>query len=314
MMEFNLLGNTGLKVSVAGLGCGGHSRLGLPKFGVEHAAKIVRSAFESGVNFFDTSAAYGTEQTVGLGLMGIPKDSYVLSSKFPYRAVGGGIKRARDLLNTLENALKALNVECIDIYHIHALSDADYDDAVNEIWPALDKARDDGKIRFLGVTERFANDTSHIMLQRALKDDIFDVVMVGYNLLNPSAAKTVLPVTKEKKVGVLAMFAVRSALSDRDTLGVNLKRIAEKGQGKADFVPSPEILDFLTGEEELETIINAAYRFCRHTDGIDVTLTGTSNLHHLADNLKSILMGRLDSDILNRLDYLFGDVDCVSCE
>jgi aryl-alcohol dehydrogenase-like predicted oxidoreductase len=92
-METTTLGRTGLRVTVAGPGCGGHSRLGLPSLGPDHAAGIVRAACDAGVNFFDTATAYGTRAAVGQGLRGVKREDYVLSTKFPYKN-----KTPRDLL------------------------------------------------------------------------------------------------------------------------------------------------------------------------------------------------------------------------
>jgi aryl-alcohol dehydrogenase-like predicted oxidoreductase len=60
-METITLGRTGLKATVAGLGCGGFSRIGFGKYGLDHAAGIVRTAYDNGVNFFYTATVYGTQ-------------------------------------------------------------------------------------------------------------------------------------------------------------------------------------------------------------------------------------------------------------
>ena len=313
-MEQVILGRTGLKVSIAGLGGGGHSRLGLAKFGEEHAAGIVREAFEQGVNFFDTSAAYKTEAALGRGLEGIARDQYVLSSKFPYNGFGGEFEKPEALMRTLENALRALKTDYVDIYHLHGLAPKDYAQARDTFMPVMQKAKEQGKLRFFGVTERFMLDTSHEMLKLALADDIFDVYMVGFNLLNPSAAKTIFPGTIKNKVGVLCMFAVRTALSNPESLKANLDKIAACGQGGPGFSASVDILDFLSAQGAAESVINAAYRFCRHSHGVDVTLTGTSSAVHLAENLRSIQMPPLPEEILGKLESLFGNVDCIDSE
>ena len=71
------------------------------------------------------------------------------------------------------------------------------------------------KLRFIGITEGFNSDSGHDMLQRALQDDVWDVMMVGFNILNQSARERVFPTAMEKNVGILIMFAVRRALSSR---------------------------------------------------------------------------------------------------
>ena len=312
-MEQIILGRTGLKVSIAGLGCGGHSRIGLPKYGEEHAAGVVRKAIELGVTFIDTATVYGTEGAVGRGLEGVPRDSYVVSSKFPY-GFDGNFAPAEKLMSTLEDCLRLIRSDYVDIYHLHGLLPKDYAQAREMYYPVLLKAKEQGKLRFIGLTERFASDTTHEMLRMAIADDAADVVMVGYNMLNPCAAKTVIPAAKEKNIGVLNMFAVRSALSDPVRLQANLDRIAEKGQGGPGFTPTTDVFDFLVEQGFAKSVIEAAYRFCMHTPGIDVTLTGTSNTDHLAENLQSIAAPRLPEAALARLETLFGNVDCADSE
>ena len=82
-MEFTTLGKTGLKVSVAGLGCGGPSRLGLKDQSKTEKDVIahVRGAVDLGINFFDTAEWYGTEAVVGKGLAGVARDRLVISTK-----------------------------------------------------------------------------------------------------------------------------------------------------------------------------------------------------------------------------------------
>jgi aryl-alcohol dehydrogenase-like predicted oxidoreductase len=299
------LGRTGLKITIGGLGCGGFSRLGLEKYGVDHAAGIVRAAYEEGVNFFDTATVYGTQGAAGKGLTGLDRDSYILSTKFPYQN-----KQGEDLISTLEDSLRELKTDHIDIYHLHGVAPKDYEQVRDTFVPVMEKAKQAGKIRFLGITEVFGLDTGHQMLQTALEEDLFDVIMTGYNIINPSAAKRVLPQAKAKDVGVLCMFAVRSALSNPAQLTVDIGRILEKGQAKPELLQKEGALDFLL--EEAPSIMDAAYRFCRHTPGIQVVLTGTGSPDHLHHNLASIQGPPLKAETLTRLEAMFGGVDCVS--
>ena len=75
-MEYTTLGKTGLKVSVAGLGCGGPSRLGMRgDAGTEaHAVRLIKQALDLGVNVLDTAQNYGTEGVVGTAIAGTPRD------------------------------------------------------------------------------------------------------------------------------------------------------------------------------------------------------------------------------------------------
>lgn len=306
-MEQITLGRTSLQVTVAGLGCGGHSRLGIEKRGLDHAASIVRTAYDEGINFFDTATIYGTQAAVGKGLEGVPRDKYVLSTKFNYKD-----KLPGDLAKSLDESLKDLKTDYIDVYHLHGVRPEDYSAVRDTYVPIMQKAKQEGKIRFLGITEMFGQDTPHDMLKVSLPEDLFDVIMVGYNILNPSAGKTILPLAREKNVGVLCMFAVRSALSNPEQLKTDIGRILEHGQADPAIVKPDGALDFLTREKAADSIMDAAYRFCRHTQGIHVVLTGTSNSNHLKENIASILKPELPKNILIRLEEMFGSVDCVS--
>ena len=82
-MEYTILGRTGLKVSVAGLGCGGPSRLGLRDNVAAEAGAVslVRQAIDLGVNFLDTAQSYGTEPVVGKAIAGLPREHLIISTK-----------------------------------------------------------------------------------------------------------------------------------------------------------------------------------------------------------------------------------------
>jgi aryl-alcohol dehydrogenase-like predicted oxidoreductase len=301
------LGRTGLRATIAGLGCGGFSRIGIAKYGLDHAANIVRTAFDEGVNFFDTATVYGTQEAVGNGLNGIPRDQYILSTKLPYND-----KTPEELAEMLDESLRLLKTDYVDIYHLHGVSPKDYEQTRDRLVPAMQKAKEQGKIRFLGITEQFAADTSHQMFQKCLPDDLFDVIMVGHNFLNPSAGNYVLPTAKEKNVGVLCMFAVREALSKPDVLRRVVQNMLNAGQADPSLVSLEDTLAFLTENGEAASVMEAAYRYCSHTDGLDVILTGTSSAAHLKDNLRSIQLPALSENVLQRLQAMFGNVDCVS--
>ncbi|MFX1590676.1 MAG: aldo/keto reductase, partial [Promethearchaeota archaeon] len=108
---------------------------------------------------------------------------------------------------------------------LHGVILEDYDYLFSEIVPILQELRDDGKIRFIGITERFDFDTQHKMLQRALQDDVWDIMMVGFNILNQSARELIFPETIKKNIGVLIMFAVRLALSNPERLKEVIKEL-----------------------------------------------------------------------------------------
>lgn len=310
-METTVLGRTGLRVSVAGLGCGGHSRLGLAAgLGDDHVAGIVRAAIDLGITFVDTAESYGTEPAVGLALRQIPRVSVVVSTKLSPR-VDGRLCTGAELIARLEGTLRRLGTDHVDILHLHGVAPDEYPHCRAELAPALATLKAQGKIRFPGITEVFARDPGHTMLPVALADDLWDVVMVGVNVLNPSARERVLATTAARGVGTLCMFAVRRALSRPDALRELVADLAARNLlGEA--VDPDDPLGFLTAPGVAATLPEAAYRFCRHLPGMDVVLTGTGNPEHLRENVRSILGPPLPGAVLGRLERIFGDVDCVS--
>jgi len=310
-MQSVVLGRTGLTVSVVGLGCGGHSRLGMTNGADEaQASRVVSAALDLGIDFIDTARAYGTEGAVGRAIRG-KRDSVVLSTKaLPVGAAGP--MSAKDLRESLELSLSRLGTDYVDVFHLHGVLADQYAHCVEVLLPELIRAREVGKVRFIGITERFGNDTNHTMLKRALPDDHFDVIMVGHNLLNPSARRTVFPLTLANGVGTLIMFAVRRALTSRERVGAVVEQLIEARAIDPSAVDRADPLGFVAAHRDVKSLIEAAYRYCRHEPGAHVILTGTGRVEHLRENVDAILAPPLPAELEAKLDRIFGDVDSVS--
>jgi aryl-alcohol dehydrogenase-like predicted oxidoreductase len=310
-MQSVVLGRTGLSVSVVGLGCGGHSRLGMTNGADEgQASRVVAAALDLGIDFIDTARAYGTEGAVGRAIRG-RRDSVVLSTK-ALPAGGSGLMSAKDLRESLELSLTRLGTDYVDVFHLHGVLADQYAHCLDVLLPELVRARDAGKVRFIGITERFGNDTNHTMLKRALPDDHFDVIMVGHNLLNPSARRSVFPLTRANDVGTLIMFAVRRALTDRERVGAVVAKLIDSRAIDANAVDRVDPLGFVAAEAGVKPLIEAAYRYCRYEPGAHVILTGTGSVEHLRENVAAILAPPLPVELSERLDRIFGNVDSVS--
>ena len=306
-MNYRNLGSTGLKVSVVGLGCGGPSRLGQRDGkSPDHSVNLVRKALDLGVNLLDTAETYGTEEIVGAALRDVPRDRVVLSAKKTLPEPDDP-DPAGTIRSGLDASLKRLGTDYVDIYHLHGVGDARYDFAANVLAPVVTGLKEAGKIRAVGITEEFPANPRHEMLERGLHDPWWDVVMVGFNLLNPSARRSVFPLTLEKGVGTLVMFAVRRALSQP----AQLEKLLREMEQRALVEPGAD-LGFLTDNGCAETLTEAAYRFCVHEPGADVVLTGTGDEKHLEANIAAALKPPLPPEALERLEALFGKVDSVT--
>jgi len=316
-MEYTTLGRTNLKVSVVGLGCGGHSRLG-QSYGHTEAQSIdvVAAALDQGVNFIDTAAMYRTEEIVGKAIKG-KWDQVILSTKIPVvqpdaDPLGDELVPPTDFKQAVEKSLTRLGTDVIDILHLHGVAPNQYENCVRDLVPELQKLQTEGKIRFIGLTERFIVDPQHTMLMSALKDNSWDVIMAGFNMLNPSARHRVFEVTRAKNIGTLIMFAVRRALSNKDELCAVVQQLVAEGVVDASQVDQTDPFGFLVNSGDARSVVEAAYRFCRHERGADVILTGTGRIPHLTENITSICGDNLGLEHLNRLSDIFGNVDSVS--
>jgi L-galactose dehydrogenase len=312
-MEYTTLGRTGLRVSVAGLGCGGPSRLGL-RDGADssdHAISLIKQALDRGVNFLDTAENYGTEAVVGRAIRGSARDKLVISTKKTLPAPNHENPQ-EELRRGLERSLKLLDTDYIDVYHLHGVEPKDYQFAREKLMPEMRRLKEQGKIRFIGVSENFVQDPRHEMLQDSLEKDLWDVVMLGFNLLNPSARSTIFPVAQQKQVGMLNMFAVRRALSQPQRLKEIVGDLVAKGKIARGAVNSDEPLDFVLRESDAATLPEAAYRYCRHTPGVDVVLTGTGNPAHLQENIEAIMKPPLPEPVLDKLTAVFGNLDFLT--
>jgi len=274
-----------------------------------HAVRVVEHAIERGVTFLDTSSVYGTEAAVGRAIRA-KRDRVVVSTKASVR-LGERLSSASELAASLEHSLLQLRTDHVDVFHLHSLRIEQYPHCLDVLLPELQRQRDAGKIRFIGATEMFDRDPSHQMLCEVIPSGHFDVVMMGFNLLNPSAREHVFPAARGHDVGTLVMFAVRRALSRPDVLSELLDRLVVEGMIDATGLDRADPLGFVRGHG-VASVVEAAYRFCRHEAAPSVILTGTGDTGHLDANIDAILAPPLPDALLTRLSELFGAVDSVS--
>jgi aryl-alcohol dehydrogenase-like predicted oxidoreductase len=313
-MDYTNLGRTGLRVGVAGLGCGGSSRLGLGVGGdMAGAVKLVRRAIDLGVNFLDTANSYGTEEVLGRVLAEVPRDSVVISTKFSAHK-GKRLIPAAEVVAGLHESLRIMGCDCIDLFQLHGVSINSYDHAMRELWPALVRERDKGNVRHIGITETAPKDHEQVVLGRALDDDCWDVMMLAINLMNHNACAELLPRAMENNIGTLAMFVVRSLFSSPERLRTGMVKLADDGKIDRELAMRDGPLDFLIHEGGAHSVIDAAYRFVRHQPGIDVVLFGTGNPDHLAGNIASILAPPLPAEDVRKLRDLFGHLKGVGLD
>jgi aryl-alcohol dehydrogenase-like predicted oxidoreductase len=313
-MHYTTLGRTGLRVSVAGLGTGGFSRMGLKSGKTEdEAARLVCEAVELGVNFIDTAPPYGTEGVVGRALKSLPRDKVVVATKSTVHRNNEWWSPER-VVASLDNSLRLMGTDYVDVFNLHAVDPFMYDYARDTLAPALMEQKAKGKIRHIGLTENPIVDHSNAALKRAVNDSVWEVFMVGFHMMHQGARANVFPATRAKGIGTLIMFAVRSIFADPPRVAREMKALAAKGVVEPWLGATDDPLGFLLHAAGAASMIEAAYRFARHEPGVDVVLFGTGDAAHLRGNIASLLKPPLPDADREKLKALFGHLTGIGLD
>ncbi len=184
-----VLGRTGLKVNVIGIGT----------LQITEPA-LIQAAMDMGVNYIDTARVYingRSEETVGKAVQG-RRDKVFISTKTPPNT-----KTKQGIVENVEKSLKAINTDYIDVLELHQFNDASLVQNA-ELREALTELRKAGKIRFVGCTTH----KNQAMVLNALADDpdkFFDVVMLAYNFQSGQDVKDAIGRVAKNGMGVVAM-------------------------------------------------------------------------------------------------------------
>ena len=305
-------GKTGILVGPAGLGCGGYSRLGLGTgHDADNAVAIVRRAVELGVTFIDTSPSYDNEELVGKAVADV-RDRVTISTKFSTLNNKDAETDGAAVRRSLEGSLRRLGTDYVDVFAIQSVKGDKYAYVRDQLLPTLQDLKAEGLVRTFGLTEWFFDDTTHETLTEAVDDGCWDYFLVGFNILNQTAQRYVLPKASETGVGVALQFVVRRALSDRDGFRRLLLALVKEGRFDPTGVDLDDPLGFLLSDGSCASLAEAAYRFARHESSGGVVLTGTGNPDHLEENVNAINAGPLPAEHVARLKQIFGALDSLT--
>lgn len=220
MTEYRRLGNSGLSVSVVGLGCNNLGRTGTPTESQRGSNAVISAAVEAGINFFDVADSYGktpglSEEMLGKAL-GRNRDDVVIGTKFGLDVKGlngrdwGARGSRRYIVKAVESSLKRLDTDWIDLYQFHA---PDPLTPIEETLSALDDLVGSGKVRYIGHSNRAGWQIAEADFVAKTGGYIpFISAQNHYNLLERSVEAEVIPAAEAYGLGLLPFFPLANGL------------------------------------------------------------------------------------------------------
>jgi len=303
-MKLRTLGKTGLQVSELALG-----GLFVSSFGgaFEQAREAIHRAFELGINYVDTAPGYlNSEEVLGKVLPEIDQP-FVLSTKLGGRPKPFDAQDRDALLFSVEESLRLLNRDTIDILMIHEPDrPGQYDwwsDKTQYLGPVLDVMDDlkrQGVIRFAGLGGTTAYEMAHI-----IRSGRFDVVLTAFNysLLWREAEIAVLPAAIEQGMGIIIGSPLQQGA---------LARQYDQVRDGAVWLSPPrqrQMQDLYALANDLGVKLPAlATRFVISNPDITCTLTGARAAWEVEENVAAVEAGPLPQDVLQRLDEIAAQV------
>ena len=286
-MKYSTLGDTGLEVSRLSFGA---SSLGSVFRTIDEGEGIrtVHAALDLGINFFDVSPYYGittAETVLGKALEGIPRDRYSLATKVGRNHDDAFDFSAPAVTASVDESLKRLKVDHVDLIQCHDIEYGDLDQVVEETIPALGKIQEQGKARYVGITGLPLKIFESI-LDRAPVDTILSYCHYS---INDTSLESLLPYLEEKGVGIINA----SPLS----MGLLTKRGTPSWHPAPDKIKETCMKAAAFCKERGEDIARLAVRFSMSNPRIHTTLVGTANPDNIRKNVEWI-DEPLDSELL----------------
>lgn len=219
-MEYRKLGDSGLRVSAAGLGCNNLGRPGTLTEQQDGTDRVVGTALDAGISLFDTADVYGgafgmSETMLGMALRG-RRDEAIVATKFGHRDVEGpypswGAKGGRRYIRrAVEDSLQRLQTDRIDLFQLHT---PDPETPIEETIAALDELVREGKVLYVGHTNLAAWQLAEAdLVARSIGAERFVSASNEYSLLRREPEAEVLPAAEHFGVGFLPYVPLANGL------------------------------------------------------------------------------------------------------
>ena len=323
-MQLRAFGRSGMQLSVLGFGCGAVGGLMVRGDPADQERTVAR-AIDAGVNYFDTAVQYGngeSEKNLGRVLRKLKPANAVVGTKVRLQPSEFG-SIAEAATKSLEGSLTRLGLDQVDIFHLHNPITAtgggptlSVRQVLDDVVPAFERLRQQGKARFLGITA--VGDTA--ALHQVIDRHAFDSAQVVYNMLNPSAAEA-LPAnypaqdygrmfdhTKAAGVGVvgirvLAGGALSGSAERHPIASPPPEPIGSAMNYEADVDRARRLMP-LVEAGFAASLTEVATRFALSHPAMGTILVGIATPQQFEDALAAVQKGPLPSAALDRLSEL----------
>jgi len=302
------LGNQGLTVSAMGLGCMGMSQ----SYGVPDDAESIKTlhrAIELGVTFFDTAEIYGpyvNEELLGNALKG-RRNEVIIATKFGFKIEDGKMSglnsRPEHIKKAVEGSLRRLKTSHIDLLYQHRV---DKDVPIFEVVGAMAELIQEGKVRFLGLSEVSAD-----TLKKAHAIHPISALQSEYSLWERQLEEKMIPLLRELNIGLVAFsplgrgFLTGQVKRAEEYTGNDYRKIDPRYQGN-NFDTNQRavsvIEEIAKAKHATPAQIALAWVLVKGTD--IVPIPGTKRIKYLTENLDALSITLTETD-LERLEEAF---------
>jgi predicted aldo/keto reductase-like oxidoreductase len=302
------IGKTGLWVEQNGFGA-----LPIQRISKQDAVYLLRKAYDGGMNYYDSARRYSdSEEKLGEAF-GDMWDKVTIATKIPARSV-------KEFWNDLDTSLHMLKTDHIDVFQFHNPAFCPKPGDENGLYDAMLQARQQGKIRFIGITNHRLN-----VAQEAIESGLYDTLQFPFSYLSTEKELDLVQACKDKEMGFIAMKALSGGLITNSTAACawmtrfehvipiwGIQRERELDEFLS-YIPNPPVLD-----DSIKTCIEADRKelqgdFCRGCgycmpcpQGIHISMCARASLLLRRAPLE-IMLSERGQEMMKKIE------DCVEC-
>ena len=313
-MQKRILGNQGLEVSALGLGCMGLSFGYGPATEKQEAIKLIRTAFEKGVTFFDTAECYGpftNEELLGEALQPFRND-VVIATKFGFQ--DGDSSKGLDssperIRKVVEDSLKRLKTDYIDLFYQHRV---DPNVPIEDVAGAVKELIHEGKVKYFGLSEASAES-----IRKAHAVQPVSALQSEYSMFFRDAEKEIIPTLEELGIGFvpfspLGKGFLTGAMTEQTQFDKNDFRNIVPRFSEENRKANQALVDLLKtiAAEKKATPAQIALAWLLAQKPFIAPIPGTTKLHRLEENIGGASL-ELSSDDLSKIAQSLSQIEIV---